>query len=128
MNYARFARFPEEVLHARNLSLADRIVYAEMSFQAWYKDTCCISQAKIAARLGISTRQVKRSQSKLEAERYITAVETGHKRVSTYHLNSRVFSRRKQPFDGDIMSPKNASNGDILSPYSRKNKKSPHVN
>ena len=117
MNYARFAKIPEEILHARQLSLADPLVYAEMAFQAWFTNVCCISQARIATRLGVSRRQVGRSQTKLEAERYITPVELKNRTVTKYSLNSRVFLPRK-----------NQSTSDIMSPHSRKNKKSPAVN
>ena len=104
MNYARFSKFPEEILHARNLSLADRMVYADMALQAWYRDVCTISQTRIADRLGISRRQVQRSQSKLEQERYITAVAAADRTVTTYKLNSRVFMPRKPRFASDMMS------------------------
>ena len=104
MNYARFAKFPEEILHARQLSLADRMVYADMAMQAWFRDTCCISQQRIASRLGISKRQVQRSQAHLEAERYITAIEAGSHIVTTYRLNSRIFSMKKPRWTSDMKS------------------------
>jgi len=122
MNYARFAKLPEEILHARELSPSDRLVYAEMAFQAWYKDTCYISQAKISARTGVSARQVRRSQAKLEAERYITGIDTGLHKVTTYRLNSRVFAPRKKPNYADIMSssqPQRCGPGVLLSRNSK---------
>jgi hypothetical protein len=41
--------------------------------------------------LGISVRQVRKSQGKLEEERFITTVDAGLHKVTTYRLNSRVF-------------------------------------
>ena len=125
MHYARFAKMPEEVLHAKQLSLADRMVYLDMAFQAWFTNRCVISQARIASRLGISTRQVKRSQAKLEAERYITAIETAPRKVTVYQLNSRVFAPRKRSPWGHgvtIDSKSKRPNGDIMSPLSRNNR------
>ena len=104
MHVGRFFKGPEEILHARDLSLADRMVYFDMAMQAWFKETCNISQQRIADRLGISRRQVQRSQAKLEAERYITAVETGNRTVTTYRLNSRVFVPRKRRWASDMVS------------------------
>lgn len=94
MHVARFFKGPEEILHARQLSVYDRMVYFEMAFQAWFKETCKISQSSIAKRLGISARQVRKSQSRLEEERYITTVDSGVHKVTTYRLNSRVFLPR----------------------------------
>ena len=122
MNYARFAKFPEEILHARNLSLADRMVFADMAFQAWFGDSCFISQARISTRLGISARQVRRSQAKLEAERYITALETGSHKVTTYRLNSRVFTMKRKPNYGDMVSSSIRKNADMMSSLSRNNR------
>ncbi len=107
MHVARFFKGPEEILHARNLSLADRMVYFEMAFQAWFSTTCKISQASIGKRLGISTRQVRRSQAKLEAERYITMVDGGERVVTTYRLNSRVFlPKTKDIWGHKVLRPK----------------------
>jgi hypothetical protein len=91
MHVARYFKGPEEVLHARNLSVYDRMVYFEMAFQAWFSATCKISQSSIGKRLGISVRQVRKSQGKLEEERFITTVDAGLHKVTTYRLNSRVF-------------------------------------
>ena len=104
MHVGRFFRGPEEILHARQLSLADRMVYFDMAMQAWFKDTCIISQTSIANRLGISRRQVQRSQAKLEQERYITAVEANPRTVTKYRLNSRVFMARKPRWGSDMKS------------------------
>ena len=100
MHIARFFKGPEEVLHARNLSVYDRMVYFEMAFQAWFKETVKISQASIAKRLGISDRQVRRSQAKLEDERFITTIDAGLHKVTTYRLNSRVFLPKPPKFSG----------------------------
>ena len=68
-----------------------------MASNAWFKPTCKVSRSTIAKHLSISTRQVGNSQAKLKAAGLISVIASGLRQVTTYQLNSLVFTPKAKP-------------------------------
>ncbi len=120
-----FFRGQAQALHDHKLSPSDRIVLFDMALQAWMGNTCRISQERIAERIGISKRQVQRSQSRLQDLLYITAIDEQDHKVTTYRLNSRLYLPKKTRSTGDIMSLDRKRSDDIMSSLLRQKRQAP---